>query len=256
MDFVFTEDIARANLLAATSEATDEVFNIGSGTETSLAELAQTLLACHGERSAARVRPAADSQRGDAGASPMSRSPGNGSAGRPRSGWRKASAGWCHGGAPSVQREAPRRDSGHAAVAWRRGGRRGGQRGGLGLGRAGPACRRVRTRLRRGDRRGSRGRGLLVHRGPAPRDGRVRDRARRRGDRALAVLHSHRQRGALRRCAPGLRGCRSPDAEPDSRHRAAPSSPSALAPSSSSTRRACRPTSTACATSVSQRASR
>ncbi len=44
MDFVFTEDIARANLLAATSEATDEVFNIGSGTETSLAELAQTLL--------------------------------------------------------------------------------------------------------------------------------------------------------------------------------------------------------------------
>jgi UDP-glucose 4-epimerase len=44
MDFVFTEDIARANLLAATSEATDKVFNIGSGTETSLAELAQTLL--------------------------------------------------------------------------------------------------------------------------------------------------------------------------------------------------------------------
>ena len=31
MDFVFTEDIARANLLAATSDATDEVFNIGSG---------------------------------------------------------------------------------------------------------------------------------------------------------------------------------------------------------------------------------
>ena len=44
MDFIFTEDIARANLLAATSEATDEVFNIGSGTETSLAGLAQTLL--------------------------------------------------------------------------------------------------------------------------------------------------------------------------------------------------------------------
>lgn len=43
MDFVFTEDIARANLLAASSEATDEVFNIGSGTETSLVELAQAL---------------------------------------------------------------------------------------------------------------------------------------------------------------------------------------------------------------------
>lgn len=44
MDFVFTEDIARANLLAASAEATDEVFNIGSGTETSLTELAQALL--------------------------------------------------------------------------------------------------------------------------------------------------------------------------------------------------------------------
>jgi UDP-glucose 4-epimerase len=43
MDFVFTEDIARANLLAAESDATDEVFNIGSGTETSLLELAETL---------------------------------------------------------------------------------------------------------------------------------------------------------------------------------------------------------------------
>jgi UDP-glucose 4-epimerase len=44
MDFVFTEDIARANLLAATSDATDEVFNIASGTETSLQELAETLI--------------------------------------------------------------------------------------------------------------------------------------------------------------------------------------------------------------------
>jgi UDP-glucose 4-epimerase len=43
MDFVFTEDIARANLLAAESDATDEVFNIGSSTETSLLELAETL---------------------------------------------------------------------------------------------------------------------------------------------------------------------------------------------------------------------
>jgi UDP-glucose 4-epimerase len=44
MDFVFTGDIARANLLAASSDATDEVFNIGTGTETSLTELAQMLL--------------------------------------------------------------------------------------------------------------------------------------------------------------------------------------------------------------------
>jgi UDP-glucose 4-epimerase len=43
MDFVYTEDIARANLLAASSDATDEVFNIASGTETSLIELASAL---------------------------------------------------------------------------------------------------------------------------------------------------------------------------------------------------------------------
>jgi UDP-glucose 4-epimerase len=44
MDFVYTEDIARANLLAAESDASDEVFNIGSGTETSLGQLADALL--------------------------------------------------------------------------------------------------------------------------------------------------------------------------------------------------------------------
>jgi UDP-glucose 4-epimerase len=43
MDFVYTEDIARANLLAADSDATDTVFNIASGTETSLLELAAAL---------------------------------------------------------------------------------------------------------------------------------------------------------------------------------------------------------------------
>jgi UDP-glucose 4-epimerase len=43
MDFVYTEDIARANLLAAASDASDEVFNIASSTETSLIELAQAL---------------------------------------------------------------------------------------------------------------------------------------------------------------------------------------------------------------------
>jgi UDP-glucose 4-epimerase len=48
MDFVFTEDIARANLLAVSADVTDEVFNIGSGTETSLIDLAQALLLAMG----------------------------------------------------------------------------------------------------------------------------------------------------------------------------------------------------------------
>jgi UDP-glucose 4-epimerase len=43
MDFVFVTDIARANLCAANSSLTDEVLNVASGTETSLAELAAAL---------------------------------------------------------------------------------------------------------------------------------------------------------------------------------------------------------------------
>jgi UDP-glucose 4-epimerase len=48
MDFIYVEDIARANILAATAEATDEVFNVASGVETSLAGLANELLAVMG----------------------------------------------------------------------------------------------------------------------------------------------------------------------------------------------------------------
>jgi UDP-glucose 4-epimerase len=44
MDFVDVRDIARANVLAAESDLTDEVFNVASGTETSLRELADGLL--------------------------------------------------------------------------------------------------------------------------------------------------------------------------------------------------------------------
>ena len=44
MDFVFTDDVARANLLAAESDVTDEVLDVASGVETSLLELAQRLL--------------------------------------------------------------------------------------------------------------------------------------------------------------------------------------------------------------------
>jgi UDP-glucose 4-epimerase len=44
MDFVYIEDIARANILAAKANITDEVFNIASGVETSLNDLAHSLL--------------------------------------------------------------------------------------------------------------------------------------------------------------------------------------------------------------------
>jgi len=44
MDFVFIADIARANVLAAAADVTDETYNIACSTETSLGELAQMLL--------------------------------------------------------------------------------------------------------------------------------------------------------------------------------------------------------------------
>ncbi len=44
MDFVFSADIARANILAAESGVSDEIFNVASGQETSLRELAEALL--------------------------------------------------------------------------------------------------------------------------------------------------------------------------------------------------------------------
>jgi UDP-glucose 4-epimerase len=58
MDFVFTEDIARANLMAAESVATDDVFNIGSGTETSLLKLAAALLRVMGSELPVEFGPA------------------------------------------------------------------------------------------------------------------------------------------------------------------------------------------------------
>jgi len=44
MDFVFVGDVARANVLAAQSDVTEEVFNVGTGIQTSLSELCDLLL--------------------------------------------------------------------------------------------------------------------------------------------------------------------------------------------------------------------
>lgn len=43
MDMVHVRDVARANILAARSHATDRVYNVGSGTETSLLDLAHLI---------------------------------------------------------------------------------------------------------------------------------------------------------------------------------------------------------------------
>jgi len=44
MDFIYVEDVARANILAMEAEASDDVFNVASGVETSLNDLAYALL--------------------------------------------------------------------------------------------------------------------------------------------------------------------------------------------------------------------
>jgi UDP-glucose 4-epimerase len=44
MDFVYVEDIARANILAMKADVSDEVFNVASGVETSLNDLVAALL--------------------------------------------------------------------------------------------------------------------------------------------------------------------------------------------------------------------
>lgn len=48
MDFIYIDDIARANVLALQSDVEDDVFNVASGEETSLQELADALLKCMG----------------------------------------------------------------------------------------------------------------------------------------------------------------------------------------------------------------
>ncbi len=50
MDFIFIDDIARANLMAAQSNVTDEAFNVGTGVQTSLNELCHMMLAATNSR--------------------------------------------------------------------------------------------------------------------------------------------------------------------------------------------------------------
>jgi UDP-glucose 4-epimerase len=43
-DFIYVEDVARSNVLALRSESTDEFYNVGSGVQTSIAELCELIL--------------------------------------------------------------------------------------------------------------------------------------------------------------------------------------------------------------------
>ncbi len=57
MDFVYIDDVARANVLGLKSDVTDEVFNVASGVETSLLDLAQALMRVMGREMAPEFGP-------------------------------------------------------------------------------------------------------------------------------------------------------------------------------------------------------
>ncbi len=57
MDFIYIEDVARSNVLALQSDVSDEVFNVASGTETSLNDLAAALLRVMGSNLAPEYGP-------------------------------------------------------------------------------------------------------------------------------------------------------------------------------------------------------
>ena len=57
MDFVYIDDVARSNIMALESDANDEVFNVASGVETSLNQLAAQLLRVMGSDLAPEYGP-------------------------------------------------------------------------------------------------------------------------------------------------------------------------------------------------------
>ncbi|MFZ2029554.1 MAG: NAD-dependent epimerase/dehydratase family protein [Vitreimonas sp.] len=57
MDFVYIDDVARANVLGLKSDVTDEVFNVASGVETSLIDLANALMRVMGKEMAPEFGP-------------------------------------------------------------------------------------------------------------------------------------------------------------------------------------------------------
>jgi UDP-glucose 4-epimerase len=56
-DFVHVSDVARANILALKSDATDEFFNVGMGVRTTISELVGLLLELTGSELEPEYRP-------------------------------------------------------------------------------------------------------------------------------------------------------------------------------------------------------
>jgi len=56
-DFIYVSDCARANVLALESDVTEEAYNVGSGTRTSLRELTQMILDIRGSQQPIKYEP-------------------------------------------------------------------------------------------------------------------------------------------------------------------------------------------------------
>lgn len=56
-DFIYVEDVARANILALKSDVTDEFFNVGKGVKTTINELVNILLEITGSRLKPEYKP-------------------------------------------------------------------------------------------------------------------------------------------------------------------------------------------------------
>ena len=57
MDLIFVKDIARANILGLQSDVTNDFFNLGTGIETSVKELAETVISVSGHSAGIRYIP-------------------------------------------------------------------------------------------------------------------------------------------------------------------------------------------------------
>jgi len=57
MDFVYIDDVARANVIGLKSDVSDEIFNVASGVETSLIDLAEALMRVMGKEMAPEYGP-------------------------------------------------------------------------------------------------------------------------------------------------------------------------------------------------------
>lgn len=56
-DFIYVEDVARANVAALTSEVTDQHYNVGTGVQTSIKQLTDTILSVTGSKLSVEFRP-------------------------------------------------------------------------------------------------------------------------------------------------------------------------------------------------------